>query len=212
MSFELNTNYLKTINWERDIPNILYPAPDLTDCSICLIWFEFFLIRSRYQTKKKNRLFWPPVVGSGLVIKFSISQKSFCRIAEEPCIKNNQTLPCLKALRMHSSQDSSCYSQLESKIKIHASEITELKYALEGMVQGTDIGLGSVIDWDVINRREWNLPRDRFQICLESFKDFLMEFCTVNLFKNLHFSQNKGHAPGTCNVPHLSPWAWLTQH
>lgn len=53
MSSELNTNYLKTIKWERDIPNTLYPAPDLIDCSICLIWFEFFLIRSRYQTKKK---------------------------------------------------------------------------------------------------------------------------------------------------------------
>lgn len=148
-----------------------------------LVWILSYQVKVSNE-KKKNRFFWPPVVGSCLVIKFSISQKSFCRIAEEPCIKNNQTLPCLKALRMHSSQDSSCYWQLESKIKIHASEITELKYVLEEMVQGTDIGLGSVIDWDVINRRAWNLPRDRFQICLESFKDFLMEFCTVNLFKN----------------------------
>lgn len=152
-----------------------------------------------YQVKGKNRLFWPSGVGSCLIIKFSISQKSFCRIAEEPRIKNNQTLHCLKTLRMHSSQGSSCYSQLESNIKIHASEITELKYILEGMVQGTDIGLGSVIDWDIINRREWNLPRDRFQICLESFMDFPREFCTVNLFKNLPFSQNKGHAPSTWN-------------
>lgn len=63
------------------------------------------------------------------------------------------------------------------------------------MAPGTAIGLGSVIDWDVINRRQWDLPRDRFQICLEFFMDFLLEFCTVKLFKNLLLSQNKGHAP-----------------
>lgn len=114
MSYDFYTNYLKTIKWGRETFQKPCTYPQIRQISA----FALFGLNSFWLgqgIKGKSRLSWPSVVGSCLVIKFHISQKFLCHMAGTLCIKSNQTLHCLKTLRMYRSQGSSCYLQPKSK-------------------------------------------------------------------------------------------------